>query len=120
MELLVVPTMLAFLVFLFNKLQKDTELKIAELRRNEEIKAAEQRANFDREMALVHKSKSRHNPFVGSEKLCHLVTLGHTEVSHFVESSTANQCLRCLRFKQTRREVVAENGFQAKDGCLRQ
>ena len=41
-------------------------------------------------MALVHKSKSRHNPFDGREKLCHFVTLGHPQMCHFVESSTAN------------------------------
>ena len=39
---------------------------------------------------------------------------------HFVESGATNQCLCCLRFKQTCREVVAEDGFQAKHGGLRQ
>ena len=50
MELLVVPFVLALLVFLLNKSQKDTELKIAELRRIEDRESAEQRANVDREI----------------------------------------------------------------------
>jgi uncharacterized protein YjbI with pentapeptide repeats len=50
MELLVVPFVLALLVFLLNKSQKDTELKIAELRRTEDRESAEQRANVDREI----------------------------------------------------------------------
>lgn len=50
MELLVVPAVLAFIVFLLNKSQKDTELKIAELRRIEDRESAEQRANVDREI----------------------------------------------------------------------
>ena len=71
-------------------------------------------------MALVHKSKSRHNPLDRSEKLCHFVTLGHALMSHFVESGTANQGLRCLRFKKTCREFIAKDGFQAKHGRLHQ
>jgi uncharacterized protein YjbI with pentapeptide repeats len=50
MELLVVPAILALLVFLLNKSQKDTELKIADMRRTEERVAAEQRAAIDREL----------------------------------------------------------------------
>jgi len=50
MELLVVPAVLALIVFLLNKSQKDTELKIAELRRIEDRESAEQRANVDREI----------------------------------------------------------------------
>ena len=50
MQLLVVPAVLAFLVFWLNKSQKDTEIKIAEMRRIEERKFAEQRANVDREI----------------------------------------------------------------------
>ena len=48
MELLVVPFVLALLVFLLNKSQKDTEFKIAEIRRIEDRESAEQRANVDR------------------------------------------------------------------------
>jgi hypothetical protein len=72
------------------------------------------------EMALVHKSKSRRNPLDGSEKLDHFVTLGHTQVHHFIESGTTNQSLSCLCFKQARREFVAKDSFQAKHGCFRQ
>ena len=50
MQLLVVPAVLALLVFWLNKSQKDTELKIAEMRRIEEREFAEQRANVDREI----------------------------------------------------------------------
>lgn len=50
MELLGVPFVLALLVFLLNKSQKDTELKIAELRRIEDRESAEQRAKVDREI----------------------------------------------------------------------
>ena len=50
MQLLVVPAVLALLVFWLNKSQKDTELKIAEMRRIEERESAEQRANVDREI----------------------------------------------------------------------
>src|SRR5258705_10671005 len=50
MELLVVPVILALVIFLLNKSQKDTELKIAEIRRAEERESAEQRANVDREI----------------------------------------------------------------------
>lgn len=48
MELLVVPAILALLAYFLNKSQKDTELKIAEIRRIEERESAEKRANVDR------------------------------------------------------------------------
>ncbi len=50
MELLVVPTILAFLAYFLNKSQKDTELRIAEIRRTEEREAAEERTKVDREI----------------------------------------------------------------------
>lgn len=50
MELLVVPAILAFLAYLLNKSQKDTELRIAEIRRTEEREAAEERAKVDRDI----------------------------------------------------------------------
>ena len=49
-ESLVVPIILALLVYLLNKSQKDTELKIAEMRRIEERESADQRAKVDKEI----------------------------------------------------------------------
>ncbi len=62
-------------------------------------------------VALVHKSKSRRNPLDGSEQLCHFVSLGHTQMRHFVKSGAPNERLGCLRFKQTCREIITENSF---------
>jgi hypothetical protein len=44
-------------------------------------------------LALVHKLKSRRNPSVGLERLGGLVTLGHAQVCHLVESRTPDERL---------------------------
>lgn len=51
MELLIIPTFLAFAIFLLNKSQKETELLIAEIRRYEDREIAEKKATLDRELA---------------------------------------------------------------------
>jgi uncharacterized protein YjbI with pentapeptide repeats len=51
MELLIIPTFLAFAVFLLNKSQKETELLLAEIRHYEDQEVAQKKAALDRELA---------------------------------------------------------------------